>query len=317
MPRTFSRSFAAVVGAVVLAAGIGTAAFGLGRYGNDISWPQCGGAFPTQAGFGIIGVTGGRPFTQNPCLAQEWQWALSNRGAPAYYMNISDPGTADPSGYGASAAAYALNYASSATGASSAVNHVWWIDVETANTWSSNQAANAALIQGALTYLKQQSSPERIKMLLKIADHFAAPFGTEEWLLNYYGVKDVDFRFGDTGAPNPTDQGRAELTATWRYISSPPYALYDTVRSQEFASVTHAAEEAMLAALQLDPTLGLYSQAAFNVGIPAQTTLYAGVSDIVQGRRPISELESLVADWRTAGGDKMRAEYQEAMQAKA
>ena len=158
MPRTFSRSFAAVVGAVVLAAGIGTAAFGLGRYGNDISWPQCGGAFPTQAGFGIIGVTGGRPFTQNPCLAQEWQWALSNRGAPAYYMNISNPGTSDPNGYGASAAAYALNYATTATGATSAVNHVWWIDVETANTWSSNQAQNAAVVQGALAYLKQHTA---------------------------------------------------------------------------------------------------------------------------------------------------------------
>jgi putative aldouronate transport system substrate-binding protein len=168
-----------------------------------------------------------------------------------------------------------------------------------------------------ITFIKQQGSPDRIKMLLKIADHFAAPFGTQEWLLNYYGVKDVDFRFGDDGAPNPTDRGRAELTATWRYITSPPYALYDTVRSQEFATVTHAAEEAMLAALQLDPTLGLYSQAAFNQGIPAQTTLYAGVSDIVLGRRPVSDLDGLVADWRTGAGDKMRAEYQDALQAKA
>src|SRR5438309_929165 len=158
MPRVFSRVLAAALGAAVLALVVGTTAVALGRYGNDISWPQCGGAFPAQAGFGIVGVTGGRPFTQNPCLAAEWQWALSNRGAPAYYMNISNPGTADPSGYGASAAAYALNYASSATGSSSAVNHVWWIDVETANTWSSNQAANAAVVQGALTYLKQHTA---------------------------------------------------------------------------------------------------------------------------------------------------------------
>ena len=158
MPRVFSRVFAAVVGAAVLAAGIGTTAVALGRYGNDISWPQCGGAFPAKAGFGIVGVNGGRPFTQNACLSAEWQWALSNKGAPAYYMNLSNPGTTDPAGYGASAAAYALNYASSATGASSAVSHVWWIDVETANTWSSNQSQNVAVIQGALTYLKQHTA---------------------------------------------------------------------------------------------------------------------------------------------------------------
>jgi hypothetical protein len=150
--------FAAVLGAAVLTAGVGTVAFGLGRYGNDISWPQCGGAFPTKAGFGIVGVNGGRPFTQNACLAAEWQWALSNKGAPAYYMNLSNPSTGDPASYGASAAAYAINYASSATGASSALNHVWWIDVETANTWSSNQAANAAVVSGALKYLKQHTA---------------------------------------------------------------------------------------------------------------------------------------------------------------
>src|SRR6266480_2425330 len=124
MPRVFSRVFAAVLGAAVLAAGVGGAAVALGRYGNDISWPQCGGAFPTKAGFGIVGVNGGRPFTQNPCLGPEWQWALSNKGAPAYYMNLSNPGTADPAGYGAQAAAYAFNYASSVTGASSAASHV-------------------------------------------------------------------------------------------------------------------------------------------------------------------------------------------------
>jgi putative aldouronate transport system substrate-binding protein len=165
-----------------------------------------------------------------------------------------------------------------------------------------------------ITFIRQQASPERVKMLLKVADHFAAPFGTEEWLLNYYGVRDVDYRITDDGTPSQTDQGRAELTATWRYITSPPYALYTTNRSQEFATVTHAAEQAMLAALRLDPTLGLYSQSAFNLGIPAQTSLYSGISDIVQGRQPIATLDGLVAEWRTRAGDKMRAEYEQALE---
>jgi hypothetical protein len=155
--RTF-RPVVAVVGAFVPAAMIGTTGFALGRYGNDISWPQCGGAFPAKAGFGIIGVNGGRPFTQNPCLAAEWRWALTAKGAPAYYMNLNNTGSSDPAGYGASAAAYALNYAAAQTGSSSATSHTWWIDVETANTWSSNQAANAAVVKGALTYLKQHTS---------------------------------------------------------------------------------------------------------------------------------------------------------------
>jgi hypothetical protein len=28
---------------------------------------------------------------------------------------------------------------------------------------------------------------------LRIANFLAAPFGTTEWLLNYFGVKDVDY----------------------------------------------------------------------------------------------------------------------------
>jgi putative aldouronate transport system substrate-binding protein len=166
-----------------------------------------------------------------------------------------------------------------------------------------------------ITFIKQQPSAERLKMLLHVADFFAAPFVSQERLLNYYGVKDVDYHFDDAGLPIQTDQGRAELTVTWRYISSPPYALFDTVRSQEFAMVTHAAEEAMLAVAQLDPTLGLQSASAFQLGIPAQTTFYAGVQDIVLGRRPFSDLDGLVADWRNAAGDKMRGEYMDALAA--
>jgi putative aldouronate transport system substrate-binding protein len=166
-----------------------------------------------------------------------------------------------------------------------------------------------------VTYIKQQDSSERVKMLLRVADFFAAPFGTEEWLLNYFGVKDTDYTLNDAGAPVLTEQGRNELTVTWRYITSPAYALFSAVRSQEFATVSHAAEQAMISSMQLDPTLGLYSQAAFNQGVLAQDGLYAGVSDIIQGRRPVSDLDGFVQEWRSKAGDKMRAEFQDALEA--
>ena len=40
-----------------------------------------------------------------------------------------------------------------------------------------------------------------------------------------------------------------------------------------------------------------------------------GVSDIVIGRAQLSALDGLVKDWRTNGGDKSRAEYQDALAA--
>ena len=52
-----------------------------------------------------------------------------------------------------------------------------------------------------ITFIKQQPSADRVKMLLRVADFLAAPFGSQEWLLNYYGVKDVDYKFDDSGTP--------------------------------------------------------------------------------------------------------------------
>src|SRR2546430_3560227 len=44
-----------------------------GSTGYDISFPQCGGAYPTGA-FGIIGVNGGYPFVHyNPRPADEYK----------------------------------------------------------------------------------------------------------------------------------------------------------------------------------------------------------------------------------------------------
>jgi len=169
--------------------------------------------------------------------------------------------------------------------------------------------------QFGVTYMKQQSSPDRIKMLLRIANHFAAPFGSKEWLLNYFGVQGTDFNFNADGAPVMTDQGRSELTAVWRYVTSPAYALFSANRSQEFAQVSHDAEQAMIAVMDVDPTLGLYSATAATQGSIASDTFYSGISDIIQGRRPLTDVDSLVSDWRSSVGDKMRGELQDAIAA--
>ncbi|HUY60355.1 MAG TPA: hypothetical protein VMW49_00625 [Candidatus Dormibacteraeota bacterium] len=77
--------------------------------GNDISYPQCGAAFPTGQAFGIVGLNGGLANDLNPCLgpsasypsytASELYWAVaSSTGAVAgqptaqLYLNTADPG---------------------------------------------------------------------------------------------------------------------------------------------------------------------------------------------------------------------------------
>jgi FG-GAP-like repeat len=76
--------------------------------GYDISWPQCptsvGGNGlplpPASAQFVVIGLTRGLPFTQNPCLASQVDWARGN-AVPAHAYTIpAFPTAAQLSEYG-------------------------------------------------------------------------------------------------------------------------------------------------------------------------------------------------------------------------
>ena len=65
--------------------------------GNDIGWPQCGGAYPHGQAFGIVGLNDGLANNLNPCLASELAWAAASVGGTAVklaslYVNTADPG---------------------------------------------------------------------------------------------------------------------------------------------------------------------------------------------------------------------------------
>jgi hypothetical protein len=142
-----------------------------GGYGFDISFPQCSGTFPSPPGsFAVIGVNDGKPFTHNPCFAAEAAWA---GGQLTIYMNMSAPPAGDPASlsgpagtcqgndtgcmaynYGFNAAVDAFTTATAVSASSS----VWWLDVETANTWDPNPVNNARTIQGAIDALTSEGA---------------------------------------------------------------------------------------------------------------------------------------------------------------
>jgi hypothetical protein len=149
-----------------------------GAVGHDISWPQCGKAQPAPGAFGVVGVTGGRPYTANPCLAGQFAWAEATPGGAAFYMNTSNPGPSAVAldwygqrspdaacrpgndgacayNYGFNSAAGAFAYAQASTGG--ATGRLWWLDVEPDNSWSSTDiVANRAALQGSIDFLQRQ-----------------------------------------------------------------------------------------------------------------------------------------------------------------
>lgn len=149
-----------------------------GSVGHDVSYPQCGRALPAVSSFGIVGVANGKPYTGNPCLAPEYAWANATSGGGAFYMNTANPGPSTTSvnwyaqrapdaacapgreaacayNFGYNAAAAAMSYAQAQTGRSA--NTMWWLDVETANSWSrTDLGANLASIRGSIDFLQRQ-----------------------------------------------------------------------------------------------------------------------------------------------------------------
>jgi hypothetical protein len=167
--------------------------------GYDISYPQCGGPFPTNAAFGIVGVNRGIVFSPNPCLGtgngpSELAWAGGL--AAQLYANTGNPGPALsthwPNGqtsprecntaaspgadtancaydYGWNAAADSYQTAvrayislglAPAGATSTPTENVWWLDVETSNSWRTNVALNVAALQGAVAYLQSAGVTE-------------------------------------------------------------------------------------------------------------------------------------------------------------
>src|SRR3954447_7045410 len=121
-------------------------------WGVDVSWPQCnGGIPPLTPGFAVVGVNGGRPFTDNPCLSEQVAYAKGRTGYAAY-INLDAPRGEDPRSYGRRSA---LDGLARARRAGLDVATIW-LDVEVLNHWSHDAATNAAVINGAAEALQSR-----------------------------------------------------------------------------------------------------------------------------------------------------------------
>lgn len=146
---------------VVFAQGI----YAAGSVGNDVSWPNCNVKAPTNAAFGIVGVTGGLGFSPNNCLAKQAGWFKNlslyvNTGYPGKSYGLkyqNSPRQCSDTdlnclayNYGYNAGLYAINYASNQNITAS----TWWLDVETMNSWTNDYQQNINSLQGETDALK-------------------------------------------------------------------------------------------------------------------------------------------------------------------
>jgi putative aldouronate transport system substrate-binding protein len=158
----------------------------------------------------------------------------------------------------------------------------------------------------------KKASSERINELLRILNWIAAPFGSQEYLLMQYGVKDVDYTLDELGNPVPIQHGKAHTTIPWQYITQAPVALYLPGNS-EFPTVMQSAEKALLPVSQVDPTSTLYSNTFAAKGTVLAQLVADRVAEVVLGRAPVSSIDQLISDWRNQGGNQIRSEFERAI----
>lgn len=161
--------------------------------GYDVSHPQCDTDLPRERAFAVVGVNGGLSTRANPCLQEQLTWAWESSGEVAgqpraqLYLNTANPGqlldevTTWPTGgstpYGAcdgtnstacsweygweraenSVLSFFTPAARAARVDSQPSRYVWWLDVETMNTWqygsAEANARNRATLEGMASYL--------------------------------------------------------------------------------------------------------------------------------------------------------------------
>lgn len=84
--------------------------------------------------------------TGNPCLGQQWRWALTRPRRAAYVNLAAAPAGVSPSAYGAATVRDALARAVAAGVRVSGL----WLDVEVGNAWTADQQANVAVVSAAV-----------------------------------------------------------------------------------------------------------------------------------------------------------------------
>ncbi|WP_164234216.1 extracellular solute-binding protein [Microbacterium hydrocarbonoxydans] len=153
-----------------------------------------------------------------------------------------------------------------------------------------------------------------IKKLLGVANLLAAPFGSEEYLLINYGVEGADYTLDGDGNPLPTPNALADTTVPWKYIAAPGPVLY-LPGQDRIVTRAHEAYSALIPIGVEDPTATLFSPTNAQKGSTIRQAVGDATQDFIAGRKSLADVKAAIKTWRSAGGDKIRKEFEKALDA--
>jgi putative aldouronate transport system substrate-binding protein len=158
--------------------------------------------------------------------------------------------------------------------------------------------------------LVKKGSEARVKEMLRILDYIAAPFGSIEHNLIFYGVEGQDYQYDDQDNPVLTDLGHREVgdaQSAWYSLTSPAPTWYSPADPQ--APAIYQGYEKLLAPMGVeDASIGTFSQTFASRGTILLEGIGGAAQDIIAGRRSLSDWDQLVRDWQNNGGNQIKSE---------
>lgn len=164
------------------------------------------------------------------------------------------------------------------------------------------------------TFLRQGLDEDRVREILGVLNWCAAPFGTQEWEERQHGFEGVHFdERADDGTPVNNDLFAEEYAEQFTFLSgrnpvqigSPEISGWVDAYAEWATRAVEHLEENPWASVKLEPPAAMAQAGQF---------LEDAESDLLRGRRDLSELDDVVAQWRRTGGDAGRDFLTEALE---
>lgn len=155
-------------------------------------------------------------------------------------------------------------------------------------------------------FVRKNAPKETVRNALAAANYAAAPVGTKEHMLAYYGEEGTHFTLKD-GVPTKTKKGNAQALNTWQMLSGPaPFFAYP-----DLPEITRAMcewQQRMGAFVTKSPFYGMTI---------VEPSRYATLEDkfeqleddYVRGNKSLGDVQQAISDWKSRGGDKLRDWY--------
>ncbi|BBH66382.1 sugar ABC transporter substrate-binding protein [Actinoplanes sp. OR16] len=158
------------------------------------------------------------------------------------------------------------------------------------------------------TFVKKGLGQERTQELLRVLNYVAAPFGTKEWELQNYGVEGTHFKRDSAGTPVTNDLYVKEFANQFIFLGGRPPVIVGGPDIPTYAEAFVNWGNDATKYLEKNPWEGIKVEVPTEQAAIEQPTADK-VTDIMRGRRPLSDFDKVVTEWRNGGGDKAREFY--------